>query len=94
MKNKTYEWIMVTSKFLFLMIAALLIYWLVLKLTNHSPTAEQLLIGLQIMTITLLVGLMCKTFMHMGKVEQYMKESDRRFYALAKDFKRHTEQSR
>jgi hypothetical protein len=76
------------------MLAALVICWLLLKLTNHSPTAEQLLIGIQIMNLTLLVGFMCKAFMHMGKAEQFMKDSDRRFFALAKDFKRHAEHSR
>ena len=89
MNNRISNWAIIASKILFWIIGILAIYWLILKLTNHSPTVIDLILSLQIATITILVGFMYKTAKHMGKVENYMRGSDKKFNALANDFKKH-----
>jgi hypothetical protein len=68
---------------------AVVIYWLILKLTNHSPTLLEIFFGMQMTINVVMLGFMYRVSKHMGRVEQYMKDNDRRFAALASDFKRH-----
>jgi len=86
MKKKILDWIETIFKIFFWVIGALMIYWLLLKITGHSPTELQLIMGLQIATITILVKHIIDTNRAIGKFDCHKKECDRRFYALAKDF--------
>jgi hypothetical protein len=56
--------------------------------------SEELLIWLQMTMLLLLVWFVRRASKHGCRVEQHMKESDRRFYALARDFKKHIESDR
>ena len=95
---KMLEWIQIGAKILFWCLSVILIYWLILKLTGHSPTTDQVIITLLVALCTTFAGFVIfsirftnKVCEHIGKVNQYMKESDRRFFALARDFKKHLE---
>jgi len=45
-------------------------------------------------TLTVLIKHVIKTEKHMTATEKHMNECDRRFYALARDFRRHAEHIR
>ena len=94
MSIKPIDIIIIFCKVIFLVLSAITIYGLILKLTNHSPTIEQLLMSstgilatLQIATLGILIKFMSETNRFRGRVEHHIKECDRRFYNLAKDWK-------
>jgi glucan phosphoethanolaminetransferase (alkaline phosphatase superfamily) len=91
-----YKILMIISKILFWLLSCLAIYWIILKLTDHSPTVEYVLIAMMSITISGVFGIIIFLFVatgkvnkHMGKVENYIRTSDKRFFALASDFKKY-----
>jgi hypothetical protein len=40
MKEKTADWLIMLSKIASWVLSVLAIYWIILKLTNHSPTTD------------------------------------------------------
>ncbi len=94
MNKDILDWVIITSKLLMWGMSILAIYWLILKLTNHSPTVEELIlvilgiIGGYLATITVLVFKIWGELKSMkSNLCNHTRECDRRFYALAKDFK-------
>ena len=92
--DRTLDWVRIVSKLIVWICGSIIIYWLILKITGHSPTTDQVLIStmgilgmLQIATLTLLIKFMIDMSSFRGHTEHHIKECDRRFYALAKDFK-------
>jgi len=71
-------------------LGVIVIYWLLLKITGHSPTSETVFIGVFGAIVTLM-GIMLSFIINIkgeiGEIKRFMKESDRRFYALARDFR-------
>lgn len=70
----------------------ILIYWLLLKITGHSPTSETVFMGaLGIIVILHMftLGFVIKNSIDISDIKRFMKESDRRFYAFAADYKKH-----
>lgn len=73
------------------------VYWLILKITGHSPTSEAvMLIVLSILTtlVSLVISMMFKMNREMGEVRRdmrYMKVDMKRMngmlYAIMKDFR-------
>ena len=94
MKMRIDEIVMHISKMLAWILSIIAIYWLLLKLTGHSPTTDQLSLMVQGITLTVLIKHVIKTEKHMTATEKHMNECDRRFYALARDFRRHAEHIR
>lgn len=88
MKNNLNTYIIILGKILVWILGITVIIMLLLKLTGHSPTADQIMVSmLGAMFATMLTfGYVFGT--HMGEVNRFMKESDRRFYALARNFER------
>lgn len=89
MNKDLLDWTIITSKLLMQVLSILAIYWLLLKLTNHSPTIEEVI--LVIGGIVALTGFLFKIWREIKSIrsdlKNHTKECDRRFYALAKDFK-------
>ena len=73
------------------LISILVIWWLILKLTGHSPTTDQITLAFASGIMIYVVRINGKLERLMGEFKMYRKESDRRFFALAKDFKKHLE---
>ncbi|MEM4264112.1 MAG: hypothetical protein QW666_04450 [Candidatus Woesearchaeota archaeon] len=63
----------------------LAIYWIILKLTGHSPTEFQMLTALIVANIGLTTGVIYK----LGKVASDVSFLKVQFSALARDFKEH-----
>lgn len=66
-----------------LIMSAIVIYMLILKITGHSPTMDQI----QITMLSLLGAGMFKLFYNQGRIIARLDSLSRQFYALAKDFK-------
>lgn len=60
---------------------------LLLKLTNHSPTTLDVVLILQGANLAILAGLGYRFSEFKGKVEEWMAGHERKFGALATDFK-------
>ena len=89
------DWVLLICKLLFWFLSIWAIYWLILKVTGHSPTAVEIMIVMQSITLGFLVAIIIFLFKFYGefrsldtKVSYHIRECDRRFYALAKDFKK------
>lgn len=95
-KNKKFEdGALFVSKALFKIIVwvlgAILIYWILLKITGHSPPSETVFMGafgIIITLVTIMFGFVFNISRDIGEIKRFMKESDRRFYALARAFER------
>ncbi len=89
-RNLKSEYVQLATKIVIWILGSILIYWLILKLTGHSPTMDQLiLIG-----EGLIIGFLFKLQrdIHENRIEIKInrikiKNIDRNFIALAKDFK-------
>src|SRR3989344_9552287 len=76
--------------YLYLIIASIvLIYLIFLKLTGNSPTNDQIMLTMLSVILAGMIGGSIKVGMHMGKTEQFMEDYNRKFNALADDFKAH-----
>ncbi|MFO8015595.1 MAG: hypothetical protein R6U32_00675, partial [Candidatus Woesearchaeota archaeon] len=63
----------------------LVIYWLVLKITGHSPTSEaviMIVMGALTALVCLNLSFTFNIMKDLGDIKRYIKESDKRFYAL------------
>lgn len=91
MKNKLNIYLLVLGKVVVWILGIAVIIMLLMKLTDHSPTADQIMISMlgAMFAAILTFGYVFGT--HMGRVERFMKESDRRFYAFARDYRKHLE---
>ncbi|MBW2971958.1 hypothetical protein KY359_02880 [Candidatus Woesearchaeota archaeon] len=93
--NKNFiDWLIITSKLLMWGLSILATYWIILKLTNHSPTEFQIIILFLSFISGGMIALTGFVFKIWGEVKSirsdlrnHARECDRRFYALAKDFK-------
>ncbi len=70
-------------------LSALLVYWFILKLTGHSPTTNQIVLVGQGVIIVYIVKLNSDMNALSVTLKNYIREIHRRFFTLAKDFKRH-----
>lgn len=87
MKTDKLAYLIIGGKIVAWVIGVIAIIMLLLKLLGHSPTADQLMVTL-LGGIFVIISTLCITVgMHIGEVRRFMKESDRRFYSLASDFK-------
>jgi hypothetical protein len=96
-----YDAFLIVTKVLTWTLSVIAIYWLILKLTNHSPTEIQaifVLVGVIFSAISgmfvLGVRFAMKVSKHMGKVEQCMKENNRRLGALEFELRRYIDKER
>jgi len=72
----------------------ILIYWLLLKITGHSPTSETVFMSAFGVLVTLhlfTLGLVIRNSVDISDIKRFMKEADRRFYAFAADYRKHVE---
>ncbi len=96
MRQRLIDWLIIGSKIAEWLFACTVIYWLVLKLTGHSPTIEEIILMFCGMIFTLVLGIagilikfMVDVNRFMVRAEDHRRECDRRFYSLAKDYKHH-----
>ena len=96
MNQKILEWLIIASKLALWVFAGIIVYWLLLKLTGHSPTIEEIILMFCGMIFTLVLGIasilikfMVDVNRFMVRIDEHKRECDRRFYALAGDFKKH-----
>jgi uncharacterized membrane protein len=96
MNKRLLDGLSIISKIVMWALGVLVIYWLILKLTGHSPTYDQLILAIVSILATgffafiiYFIQFSNRVYQHMGRVENHMKDSDRRFHALANDFKTH-----
>ena len=79
---KVTEIMMLASKIVMWTLGPLLIYWLILKITGHSPTASSVLISLNAIIIGAFVAFSVAMF-HMagniGGMKQQLRDLERRF---------------
>lgn len=71
----------------------ILVYWLLLKITGHSPTSETVFMGALGIIVTLhlfTLGLVIRNSTDISDIKRHLKESDRRFYMLLKEFRSHS----
>jgi len=94
MKEEIIDWLIICSKIIFWLLAVIVIYWIILKLTNHSPTMEEIILsvtGIMATVVLGIAGLVIKILIVITEMrtelKHHIKECDRRFYALAIDFK-------
>lgn len=73
----------IVSKILFYALGILLIYWLLLKITGHSPTSDQILIMVFSFGLTAIWGIVVVLFKIVGELRelrgefrQFMKHTD------------------
>src|SRR3989344_58347 len=78
--NKIIYW---TTNFYVWIAGAILIFWLTLKITGHSPQPVEILLGLNTAIITCLLGGGLYIGKKLGKLERLTIQFD----SLAKDFK-------
>ena len=96
MRQKLIEWLIIGSKIASWLFAGTVIYWIILKLTGHSPTVDEIILMFCGMIFTLLLGIagilikfMVDVNRFMVRVDSHIRDCDRRFYALAGDYKKH-----
>lgn len=94
MNRKLLDLIIIVSKLLTWGLSVLVIYWIILKLTNHSPTIEEVILAFVCILagyMGIMTGFMFKMWGELKSMRSdfrnHTRECDRRFYALAKDFK-------
>ncbi|MDP2750716.1 MAG: hypothetical protein Q8O89_07850 [Nanoarchaeota archaeon] len=71
-----------------------LIYWLILKLTNHSPSANQILLSFVsiIAALTLFIlGFTINNCIDIAKMKTELKYANKKLDALCSDFKKFKE---
>jgi NhaP-type Na+/H+ or K+/H+ antiporter len=88
MKQKS-DYFMISMKIIMWILGALVIGMLLLKLTNHSPTLDQVMITLLGAILVSIITFSYAIGMHIGEVKRYIKESDRKFSEFAKDYREH-----
>jgi amino acid transporter len=98
MRKETTDWMVAVSKILSWILSIIAIYWILLKLTNHSPTTDQIMLavlGIIATGIFAIIGILIKMTGDITDIKadlrNHTRECDRRFYTLARDFKRHAE---
>ncbi|MBU1198683.1 MAG: hypothetical protein KKF46_02205 [Nanoarchaeota archaeon] len=74
--------------------SAVIVYFIILKLTGHSPTTDTIILTMLSVILAGLLGGSITVGTHIGKVNEFMKNSDRRFAALARDFKEHLKENK
>ncbi len=71
------------------MFAGLSIYWLYLKLTNHSPTVQDIMLAIVIMHISISVPLFVHIYYSLGEIKTTIKyefrEMERRLIRIEKE---------
>ena len=88
MKSKS-DYFIISLKVIMWILGILVISMLLLKLTNHSPTLDQVIVTLLGVILAAIFTFSYTIGTHIGEVRSYMKESDRRFYAFVNDYKSH-----
>lgn len=79
-KDKLFYWYIVFLRFIAILIGVLVIYWVILKITGHSPTFElvvSVIGGVISIALTALIAFMVKLYGEMGEVKvelKYMKK--------------------
>lgn len=69
--------------------AIVLIYFLLLKLTGHSPTIDTIILTMLSVILAGLIGDGLTLGIHIGKFNEFIKNSNQKFQSLANDFKEH-----
>lgn len=88
-KEKPAIYIMLIGKIVAWCFGIAVIIMLLLKITEHSPTMDQIILSL---LGTMLISMISVGFMvgkRLGKMENDITHLTRMFYALARDFKNH-----
>lgn len=70
-------------------VGLLSIYWIILKLTGHSPTEFQMLTALIVANIGLTFTIAVGVFYKLGKMSSDISFLKGQFSTLARDFKEH-----
>lgn len=81
--------------YLYLIIASIvLIYFIFLKLTGNSPSNDQIILTMLSVILAGMIGGSIKIGIHIGETSRFMEDYDRKFNALAEDFKAHVKSHR
>jgi len=85
----------IVSKILFYALGILLIYWLLLKITGHSPTSDQILIMVFSFGLTAIWGIVVVLFKIVGELRelrgefrQFTKSTESEFSHVNKELNR------
>lgn len=86
MREKVLFWVTLTAKVVMWILSVLAIYWIILKLTDHSPASDQVMLTVLSIIASGVFGLIALVihflmrFSHLaGKMDRHMHDSDRRF---------------
>lgn len=71
MNKDLINWMIITSKLLMWGLSILAIYWIILKLTNHSPTIEEVILVIVSITITGLFALIAVMVSFIGEMKEF-----------------------
>ncbi len=74
-------------------VGILSIYWILLKLTGHSPTEFQMLTALAVANIGLTFTMAIGIFYKLGKMSSDISFLKGQFSTLARDFKEHVKRA-
>ena len=74
-------------------IGLLSIYWIILKLTGHSPTEFQMLTALIVANLGLTFTMAIGIFYKLGKMSSDISFLKSQFSTLARDFKEHAKRN-
>ena len=66
-----------------------LIYFLLLKLIGHSPTTDTIMLTMLSVILAGLIGGGLTLGIHIGRFNEFMRNSNQRFESLLNDFKEH-----
>ncbi len=87
--NKIIKTLTIFSKLASIFLFGLSIYWIYLKLTNHSPTLGELAIGISLGHLTISVPLFVYIAQSLGEIKTTMKYE---FKEIKRDMYDHIEQ--
>ena len=84
---RTFKKLGIAIKFAAMFLGTWSIYWLFLKITGHSPSIDEIILGMVSFNTVCIVSTIKVLSELNGRFREHAKNSDRRFYALTEDFK-------
>ncbi len=89
MKNETiFKLVMILLKIISIILAIISIYWIYLKITNHSPTLAEISIAISIAQFGIIVPALINIYKQLAEIKTTMKYE---FRDIKKELKDHIE---
>ena len=82
-----HRWVTLVSTVIFWILSIIAAYWIILKLTGHSPTSDQIVLVMLGFVTTMTV----KQSYGRGGINQKMVDFGRRLSGMARDMRKHTQ---